>query len=78
MKMKYSSLEFVPYEGQFHDRDNALVAEEWTDEKNGIRVYDDYSVASTGNKLFWVEKLYKNPDGITEVTVIGYQVDEIA
>jgi hypothetical protein len=76
--MKYSSLEFVPYEGLFHDRENALVAEHWIDEQNGIRVYDDYSVASTGNRLYWIEKLYKNSNGTIKVTEVGYQVDEFA
>jgi hypothetical protein len=74
--MNYSSLEFVPYEGTFHDRVNALVAEKWFDEENGIRVYDDYSVSPTGGKFYWVEQLRKASDGGIMVKVIGYQVNE--
>lgn len=73
--MNFKELEFVPYEGIFHDRENALVAEHWSDEHEGIRVYDDYSVASTGNKLYWVEKLNKNSEGNISVTELGYQVN---
>jgi len=75
--MNYNELEFIPYVGIFRDRENALVAEHWTDEKKGVRVYDDYSVASTGNKLYWVEELNKNEDGTISVTELGYQVNAL-
>ena len=75
--MNYNELEFIPYEGIFRDRENALVAEYWDDEQNGFRVYDDYSVASTGNKLYWVEQLNRNPDGTISVRELGYQVNAL-
>ena len=74
--MKIGELEFLPHEGVFNGRENALVAEKWITETKGIRVYDDYSVCSVGenNKMYWIQELTIASNGSVQVKDIGYQL----
>lgn len=75
--MNFRELQFVPYEKEFNGRENALVAEKWIDDENGIRVINDYSMCSVGenNRMYWIQLLKKNKDGSIETKDCGYQLE---
>lgn len=80
--MRFSELQFEPYEKEFGGRDNCLIAQGWNENNTkGIRVIDDYSRNSMNDqKIYYTEKLTRK-DGHVFVESVGYQpefsVDEI-